>query len=85
MLLMRYPKGEKRPPAVPVHRLATDLPFAAAEELGALGPVFDQDDSNMGSVQRGMKASRKGAVSLASYQESRIRHLHQTLDKYLKA
>jgi hypothetical protein len=39
----------------------------------------------MGSVQRGMKASRKGAVSLASYQESRIRHLHQTLDKYLKA
>ncbi|MFU8762957.1 MAG: aromatic ring-hydroxylating oxygenase subunit alpha [Haliea sp.] len=84
MLLMRYPKGEQRPASVPVHRLPADQPFSSAPELGALGPVFDQDDSNMGAVQRGMKASRKGTVSLASYQESRIRHLHQTLDKYLK-
>lgn len=84
MLLMRYPKGEQRPASVPVHTLAADQPFSTAAELGALGPVFDQDDSNMGAVQRGMKASRKGTVSLASYQESRIRHLHQTLDKYLK-
>jgi len=85
MILLRYPKGSERPPAVPVHRIPDDQPFASAPELGALGPVFDQDDSNMPAVQRGMKASRKGAVSLASYQESRIRHLHQTLDKYLKA
>ncbi len=85
MLLFRYPKGSERPPAVPVHVIPADQPFAAAEELGALGPVFDQDDSNMGSVQKGMKASTKGTVSLASYQESRIRHLHQTLDKYVKA
>lgn len=85
MLLMRYPKGTKRPDAVPVHRLNDDQPFSAAPELGALGPVFDQDDGNMGAVQRGMKASRKGKVSLASYQESRIRHLHQTIDKYLNA
>ena len=39
----------------------------------------------MAAVQKGMIASRKGAVSLASYQESRIRHLHQTIDKYLNA
>jgi len=56
-----------------------------APEIGGLGPVFDQDDSNMPAVQKGMMASKKGAVSLASYQESRIRHLHQTLDKYLNA
>jgi len=30
-----------------------------------------------------MRASKRGKVSLASYQESRIRHLHLTLDKYL--
>lgn len=84
MLLMRYRKGEEpRPAAVPVNRLRDDQPFSDAEELGGLGPVFDQDDGNMPAVQRGMKASRKGAVSLASYQESRIRHLHRTLDKYL--
>ena len=39
----------------------------------------------MAAVQKGMIASRKGAVSLASYQESRIRHLHQSIDKYLNA
>ncbi len=85
MILKRYPKGTERPPAAAVNRLADDEPFSNAEELGGLGPVFDQDDSNMPAVQRGMMASHKGAVSLASYQESRIRHLHQTLDKYLKA
>jgi hypothetical protein len=30
-----------------------------------------------------MKASGKGTVSLANYQEIRIRHLHATLDKYI--
>lgn len=85
MLLFRHPKGTERPAAVPVHKLEDGQPFSAAEELGALGPVFDQDDSNMPAVQRGMMASKKGAVSLASYQESRIRHLHKTIDKYLKA
>lgn len=85
MVLLRYPEGSERPAAAQVHRLGDDEPFSNAEELGALGPVFDQDDGNMGSVQRGMKASHKGAVSLASYQESRIRHLHQTIDKYINS
>ncbi|GIX31233.1 MAG: (2Fe-2S)-binding protein [Porticoccaceae bacterium] len=83
MLLFRHRKGTPKPPGVPVHRLEPHQKFAEAEELGALGPVFDQDDANMPAVQRGMKASHKRAVSLASYQESRIRHLHRTLDKYL--
>jgi len=51
--------------------------------LGSLGGVFDQDDANLPAVQRGMKNSATGKVILASYQESRIRHLHQTIDKYL--
>jgi hypothetical protein len=34
-------------------------------------------------MMKGLKASKKGKVSLASYQESRIRHHHITLDKYL--
>jgi phenylpropionate dioxygenase-like ring-hydroxylating dioxygenase large terminal subunit len=85
MLLMRYPKGTKRPEAATVNKLRPDQSFSDAKELGGLGPVFDQDDSNMPMVQKGMLASKKGAVSLASYQESRIRHLHQTIDKYLNA
>jgi hypothetical protein len=34
-------------------------------------------------MMRGMRASASGKVSLASYQESRIRHHHVTLDKFL--
>jgi hypothetical protein len=34
-------------------------------------------------MMKGLKASKSGKVTLASYQESRIRHHHLTLDKYL--
>ncbi len=83
MILLRYPEGTERPPAAACHEIPADQPFASYEMLGALGGVFDQDDANCPAVQRGMKASATGKVTLASYQESRIRHLHQTLDKYL--
>jgi hypothetical protein len=36
-------------------------------------------------VQKGLKASRKGTVTLGNYQEVRIRHFHQTLMKYIEA
>jgi hypothetical protein len=39
--------------------------------------------NNLGAMTKGLKASKKGTVTLASYQESRIRHHHETLDKYL--
>ena len=83
MILLRYPAGTERPPATPCTVIAPDQPFASNESLGALGGVFDQDDANLPAVQRGMKNSATGKVILASYQESRIRHLHQTIDKYL--
>ena len=34
-------------------------------------------------LKKGMRASKKGAVTYANYQESRIRHYHQTIDKYI--
>ena len=83
MLLWRHKEGEVPPAPARLNRLPDDEPFSAAAELGALGPVFDQDMRNLGAMTKGLKASKKGAVSLASYQESRIRHHHQTLDKYL--
>jgi len=49
----------------------------------ALGQIFDQDTGNMGWMQEGMGAARKKSATLANYQESRIRHMHRTLDKYL--
>lgn len=83
MLLWRHKEGEVPPPPAKLNRLPDDQPFSAAPELGALGPVFDQDMRNLGAMTKGLRASKKGTVSLASYQESRIRHHHETLDKYL--
>ena len=84
-LLTRYPEGTEPPADVPPYRLDIDEPFSdAAEVMGAgLSNVFNQDGANLPQVQRGLKASKKGAVTLANYQEVRIRHFHQTLEKYL--
>ena len=83
MILMRAPEGAEKPAPVPVHRLGDDEPWSSAEELGALGGIFDQDMGNLPYVQKGLKASRKGRATLGNYQEVRIRHLHHTLGKYL--
>jgi len=53
------------------------------EELGRFRVVLQQDLDNLPRVQRGLLSSAKGAISLADYQEVRIRHFHQTLDRYL--
>src|SRR3990167_1678260 len=82
-LLGRYPEGTPCPEGAKLNRLPDDQDFSKAAELGALGPVFDQDMGNLDAMTKGLKTSKKGAVSLASYQESRIRHHHLTLDKYL--
>jgi hypothetical protein len=49
----------------------------------SLGQIYDQDTGNMGWMQEGMATSKKRAATFANYQESRIRHVHQTLDTYL--
>jgi phenylpropionate dioxygenase-like ring-hydroxylating dioxygenase large terminal subunit len=84
-LLTRYPEDEEPPEDAMTFRLGIDEPFSdAAEVLGAgLANVFNQDGANLPQVQKGMKASKKGKVTLANYQEVRIRHFHQTLDKYI--
>lgn len=82
-LLVRTPKGAKRPKPAPLHLLGEDEPFAAASELAGLAQIFDQDLGNLPYVQDGMYALKDGMVELANYQESKIRHFHQTIDKYL--
>jgi hypothetical protein len=53
------------------------------EALGRFRTVLQQDLDNLPLVQKGMMTSAKGAVSLADYQEVRIRHFNQVLDRYL--
>ncbi len=84
---MLYPKAADgtHPAPMPELRLEDDQPWSDVPELGNYGPVIDQDTPNFPRIQKGLRASSKGAVSLANYQESRIRAFHQTLEDYLAA
>jgi phenylpropionate dioxygenase-like ring-hydroxylating dioxygenase large terminal subunit len=84
-ILMRTPVGKSAPKTAPMFLIPPDQPFSAASHLigTALAGVFDQDMENLPHVQRGMKASHNKQLELGHYQESRIRHFHQTLDKYM--
>jgi phenylpropionate dioxygenase-like ring-hydroxylating dioxygenase large terminal subunit len=86
MLLMPLPPGMDRPPAAQLRMLPDRNPdWREAAELGALGQVFNQDMQNLPFVQKGLRASKKRGVTLSNYQEIRIRHYHQTIDKFLSA
>jgi phenylpropionate dioxygenase-like ring-hydroxylating dioxygenase large terminal subunit len=82
---MLYPKAEdgSHPDAAKELRLGADDLWASVPGLGGYGPVLDQDTPNMPRIQKGLMASAKQAVSLANYQEVRIRAFHETLDRYL--
>jgi phenylpropionate dioxygenase-like ring-hydroxylating dioxygenase large terminal subunit len=82
-ILMRVKPGEPKPRSVPMRMLRDDQLWSEATELGALADVFDQDMLNLPYVQEGLKASKNNQVQLGDYQEIRIRHFHQTIDKYL--
>lgn len=84
-ILMRNKQGEPMPKSPPMHLIPDDQPFASAAHLigAGLASVFDQDMANLPYVQEGMKASANKEIQLGNYQEIRVRHFHQTLDKYL--
>jgi len=83
MLLDPLPDGPRPAPA-DLRFLREDEPFAAAPELGFLGPILDQDTATMPRVQRGMRASVRARTTLSAYQEVRIRHFHARLSRYVE-
>ena len=84
IFLAPYDRRQPKPEPLPNVHLDSETSWSAAPALGRLGWVFDQDVANAPLVQAGLKASGKHAVSLANYQEIRIRHYHATLDTYLQ-
>lgn len=80
-MIQRLKPGQEMPPAPPMRLLAADESWE--EYYGQLGAVLEQDMNNIPYVHAGLKASKTGLVQLANYQEIRIRHFQQTLDKYL--
>jgi phenylpropionate dioxygenase-like ring-hydroxylating dioxygenase large terminal subunit len=83
-ILTPVPPGQPIPRSVPMRLLGDDEPWTNATEFGVgLGGVLDQDVANVEQVQAGLKVSKTGKLQLGDYMDIRIRHFHQTLDKYL--
>ena len=83
MLQLAKAADGSHPPPAKLNMLRADQDWKDAPELGSAAMVADQDTDNLRRIQKGLKASRKPGVTLARYQESRIRHFHETLDAYL--
>jgi phenylpropionate dioxygenase-like ring-hydroxylating dioxygenase large terminal subunit len=83
MLLEPLPLAGPRPPAAPTRHLEPGQRWADAPELGYLGRILDQDTATLARLQHGLESSAGPDVTLARYQESRIRHFHATLGEYL--
>lgn len=81
-LFAKAPDGS-HPPAAPMRMLGPDQDWKDAPELGSAAMVADQDSENLRRIQKGLRATRKPGATLARYQESRIRHFHETLDAYM--
>ena len=81
MFLEPYDTSKPKPPAVPIHWLGVDDDWTDAEELGMLARVFNQDSFNLPKVQKGLPSLRKD-ITLAHYQETKIRHFHWLLGQW---
>jgi hypothetical protein len=76
-------KGERPAPAATTY-LAADDSYTMASELGMLGKIMDQDLFNMPKVQKGLEQTIKPGVTLGTYQESKVRWLHQLLGEWVE-
>ena len=84
ILLRPLREGETVPLAPDPIRLGIDDSYTTAAGMDpGLGRVFDQDTGNLALQYRGFLASAKRGQTLGNYQEVRIRHFHETIDRYL--
>ena len=84
MLMMRYPLSQGRPKDAEEQFVPADQTLAETPGIEpGLAAVFDQDFSNLPFVHKGLHSLQSGRIQLANYQEVRIRHFHQVLDKYI--
>ncbi len=82
-LLREVPVGEPRPEPEPVFEMG-DLTYSDLKGLGEFfGLTYDQDTNNLGLQQRGMKTLAQDDLVLGRYQESRLRHFQNMIDRYL--
>jgi phenylpropionate dioxygenase-like ring-hydroxylating dioxygenase large terminal subunit len=77
------PKERDLPPEAEMLMLKEDQKWTEAAQLGALGPVYEQDFSNMAPLQQGLQTLGDGPVNFTKYLEARCRNLHRMVDAYI--
>lgn len=86
MYMIPVPEGAEMPPPAKLTFLDIDDDYTLAPEFGSnLTKIFNQDYVNHRMVQKGLHYHPKGETIYASYQETKIRHFHQTLEKWLNS
>ncbi|MGO4170046.1 aromatic ring-hydroxylating oxygenase subunit alpha [Novosphingobium sp. YAF33] len=84
MFMRPIPRGGRRPETAEVQILDDDQSFAEAEGMDpGFGRILDQDTDNLHAQQEGLEASAKPGITLANYQEIRIRHFEDAVDRYM--
>ncbi|MBE7204388.1 MAG: aromatic ring-hydroxylating dioxygenase subunit alpha [Parafilimonas terrae] len=84
MFMKPVPQGEDRPFPEPVQILEDHQSFAEADGMDpGFGKILDQDTGNLQAQQEGLEASAKPGITLGDYQEIRVRHFEQAVDKYM--
>lgn len=86
MYMIAVPEGAEIPPPAECTFLDLDDDYTLAPEFGSnLTKIFNQDFINHRMVQKGLHTVPTGETIFANYQESKIRHFHDTLNKWLSS
>lgn len=84
MFMRPKPRDGSTPDHAELQILDDDQSFAEADGMDAgFGKILDQDTDNLYAQQEGLEASAKPGITLGDYQEIRIRHFENAIDKYM--
>ena len=77
--------GQERPEPARKQIVGADQNLNDVEGMPApLKLVFEQDFGNIPHVQTGLRSLAKGEVNFSRYTESRIRYMHQLIDRFIE-
>ena len=76
------PDGENPRPDVEMTLLSAEQKWSDVPNFSGLGPILDQDESNLARVQRGLHSEGITTVTFSEAQESNIRVLHRGVVRY---
>jgi phenylpropionate dioxygenase-like ring-hydroxylating dioxygenase large terminal subunit len=84
-VMMLSPFVDQRPAPASCVWVGADESWTEPGVLGITGRILDQDSFNIPRVQAGLRGAPMAGLKVAVYQESRMRHFHSLLERYVGA